>query len=136
MASTSQTMMQPYSLLRVTFSLVKNFCSFNHTFIKTIPTDIEERKSKYLSGRIKPWLLGFFFFLLSHFIQLKSYFVVTMKINSDPRSLSSFFLKFHSITLLFILKDFTVFMVFFPIKVHWTLTYFGPSGSKIAKQIK
>ena len=62
--------------------------------------------------------LGFFFFLLSHFIQLKSYFVVTMKTNSDPQSLSSFVLKFHSITLLFMLNDCTVFMVFFPTKVH------------------
>jgi len=46
--------MRPYSLLRATFSLEKDFCSFNHTFIKTIPIGVEERKSNYLSGRIKP----------------------------------------------------------------------------------
>ena len=55
----------------------------------------------------------FFFFFLSHFIQLKSYFVVIMKTNSDPRSLSSFVLRFHSIAFLFMLNDCAVFMVFF-----------------------
>ena len=34
----------------------EGFLLINHTFIKTIPIGVEERKSNYLSGRIKPWL--------------------------------------------------------------------------------